>query len=314
MLPTRERPRAWKNAQTVPSPPRVPRARARFDHFRRRRSQFPRPKSNAVLCFEPLPRVNPGAQDRLEELMGRAFRRSDFVEPLESRVLRSATPVVLTDPGHNLHVLVGEAVNLDPTSSSDADYVKPLSVKWDLNYDGAQVDADRTGEQPRVAFDHAGHFVVAGEYVYGDHTELHTFAVDVSDLAIEPADPAIHIAAADHASPGESITLALTTDHIGETVQYVLENGDGYSGPANEPAEISTSFAKAGTYQLKIQLYVDGEYVGYAAHTVIVATPTAEVAGQDASIAYVSQPGGLTALVVAHDKDLDQSGDSDLLA
>src|SRR5262245_56301177 len=104
--------------------------------------------------------------------MGRAFQFA--VETLERRVLRSASVQLteVTDPGHNLHVLVGETVNLDPTSPLDSDYVKPLSVKWDLNYDGASVDGDLTGEQPRVSFDHAGHFIVAGEYVYGDHTEL----------------------------------------------------------------------------------------------------------------------------------------------
>lgn len=250
--------------------------------------------------------------------MGRASsRRRRFVEPLESRVLRSAT-VELSDPAHNLHVLVGETVNLDPTSSSDPDYVKPLSVKWDLNYDGSQVDADRTGEQPHVAFDHAGHFVVAGEYVYGDHTELHTFAVDVSDLATEPADPGIHVAGADHAAAGETVTLTLTTDHAGETAQYVLENGEGYSGPANEPAELTHTFAAAGTYELKIQLYVDGMYVGYAAHTVTVATPaTGEGSPSLGDIPYVSEPAGLTPLLVTHDKDLEgtaAAGETDLLA
>ena len=241
--------------------------------------------------------------------MGRAVR---FFESLESRMLRSAT-VELTDPGHNLHVLIGETVNLDPTSSTDPDYVQPLSVRWDLNYDGAKLDADLTGEQAHVAFDHAGHFVVAGEYVYGDHTELHTFAVDVSDLASEPADPAIHVAGPDHAAPGELITLKLTTDHVGDSVQYVMDNGDGYSGPASEPAEITRSFAAAGTYDLKIQLYVDGEYVGYASHTVTVATAATSAAGD---FAYVAQPAALTPLVVTHDKDVDvaSSAEIDLLA
>ena len=230
-------------------------------------------------------------------------------------MLRSAT-VSLTDPGHDLHALVGETVNLDPTSSSDPDYVQPLSVKWDLNYDGSHVDADLSGEQPRVAFDHAGHVVVAGEYVYGDgHTELHSFAVDVSDLSSEPADPAIHVAGPDHAAPGELITLTLTTDHAAQTVQYVVENGDGYSGPASEPAELTHSFAAAGTYNLKIQLYVDGEYVGYASHTVIVASEPAPAAAA-ADFTFISQPAGLTPLLVTHDKDLDSTGaaEGDLLA
>src|SRR5215216_6039879 len=78
-------------------------------------------------------RGNPADLERLEEFMGRAFRR--FVEPLELRMLRSAT-VELTNPGHNLHVTVGQTVNIDPSSPLDIDYVKPLSVKWDLNYDG----------------------------------------------------------------------------------------------------------------------------------------------------------------------------------
>jgi len=249
--------------------------------------------------------------DRLEEFMGRAFAGL-FVEPLESRTLRSAT-VPLTDPGHDLHVLVGETVNLDPTSSSYPDCVKPLSVKWDLSYDGTRVDADLSGEQSRVAFDHAGHFVVAGEYVYSDHAELHTFAVDVSDLSTEPADAAIHVAGPDHAAPGELITLKLTTDHTGETVQYMLENGAGYSGPAGAPAELTHSFAAAGTYNLEIQLYVDGEYVGYAAHTVIVSSGDAPVSPATPGFTYFCQPVGPTALAVTQDKNLDTT-DSDLLA
>jgi hypothetical protein len=210
---------------------------------------------------------------------------------------------------------VGETVNLDPTSPSDADYVKPLSVKWDLNYDGS-FDANLAGEQPRVAFDHAGHFVVAGEYVYGDHTELRTFAVDVTDFATESADPSIHVAGPDHAAPGELITLTLTSDHTGQTLQYVLENGDGYSGPASEPAELSHTFAAPGTYDLKIQLYIDGVYVGYAAHTIIVAAPALapQVTPAPGEFSYVFQPPGLTPLLVTHDKDVNETPQSDLLA
>jgi hypothetical protein len=240
--------------------------------------------------------------------MGRAIR---FIEPLENRMLRSATPeVVLSDPGHNLHVLVDQTVNIDPTSPLDIDYVKPLSVKWDLSYDGGHFDADLTGEQPRVSFDHAGHFVVAGEYAYGDHTELHTFAVDVSDLSTEPADPLIHVAGPDHAAPGELVTLILNSDHGGETIQYVLDDGSGYSGPAGEPAELTRSFAAPGSYDLKIQLYVDGVYVGHASHTIVVAAPA--VTPTATEFAYIARPAGLSPLVVSHDSD--ESDETDLLA
>jgi hypothetical protein len=244
--------------------------------------------------------------------MGRAIR---FIESLEGRVLRSAAAAPLTDPGHNLHVVVGQTVNIDPTSPLDVDYVQPLSVKWDLNYDGGQLDADLSGEQPRVAFDHAEHFVVAGEYVYADHTELHTFAVDVTDFASEAADPLIHVAAPDHAAPGEIVTLTLTTEHSGQTLQYVLDNGDGYTGPAGEPAELTHTFAAPGTYDLKIQLYVDGEYAGYASHTIAVAATTApEVTPTTSEFPFISLPVPLTPLAVSPDKDVDDAADADLLA
>jgi hypothetical protein len=257
--------------------------------------------------FPPTTRVKPAGLERLEEFMGRALR---FVEPLEQRALRSAT-VELTDPGHNLHVTVAQTINIDPTSPLDTDYVKPLSVKWDLNYDGDHVDSDLTGEQPRVAFDHAGHFVVAGEFVYGDHTELHTFAVDVTDFATEASDPMIHVAAPDHAAPDELVTLTLTTDHAGQTLQYILEDGSGYTGPAGEPAELTHTFAGPGTYNLKIQLYVDGVYVGYASHSVTIASNSApEVTPTPEQLAYVSRPTAPPPLAVSQ----DDAEEIDLLA
>lgn len=194
------------------------------------------------------------------------------LESLETRTLRSASvaPPALTDPGHNLHVSAGQVVNIDPTSPLDSDYVAPKSVAWDLNYDGRQFDVDLTGAQPRVAFEHSGTFIVAGKYDFGGGvTELRTFAVTVSDYATEAADPMMHVAAPSTATVGETITLTLSTDHAGETVQYMLDDA-GFSGP-NGPVELERTFSTGGTYELKIKLYVDGEYVGHASHTVTVA-------------------------------------------
>jgi hypothetical protein len=233
--------------------------------------------------------------------MGRAAR---FIETLEGRTLRSAAAadLPLTDPGHNLHVIVGQTVNIDPTSPLDADYVTPLSVKWDLNYDAATFDTDATGEQPHVAFDHAGHFIVAGEYVYVDHTELRTFAVDVTDFAAVAPDPLIHVAAPDHAAPGEMVTLTLSSDHAGQTLQFVLDNGDGYAGPAGEPAEITRAFAAPGTYDLKVQLYVDGEYVGYASHRITIGEVAPQVTPATSDFSYVAIPAAPSPLTISRDQ------------